>query len=602
MELIRNFSIIAHIDHGKSTLADCLIRRCGGLSDREMSEQVLDSMDLERERGITIKAQTATLSYRAGDGRDYMLNLIDTPGHVDFAYEVSRSLAACEGALLVVDAAQGVEAQTVANCATAVGLGLEVIPVLNKVDLDAADPARVAHEITDIVGIDAGAALRVSAKERTGIGELLEQVVAGIPPPTGEVDAPLQALVSDSWFDRYAGVVILLRVFNGRLAKRDRIRLMASRAEFEVSEIGVFTPKATPRDHLSAGEVGYVIAGIKDIRHAKIGDTVTLAATPGIAPLPGFSEAKPQVFASVFPVEANEFGFLRDAVEKLRLNDAAFSFEPEMSPAFGSGFRCGFLGLLHMDIVQERLVREHGVDTVLAAPSVAHEVVRTDGSVSIVTNPGELPSPPELREIREPIARMVVLGPRDSLGKVITLCTRANARQLSIDYSDRHALSAWEIPMGEIVGGFVDDLKSATRGYASMEYELVGYRAAKIVRVDMLINGERADALSVLVHADKASEVGRALAERVRAAIPRQLFDVAVQAVIGGKIIARETVKALRKNVVAKCYGGDVTRKRKLIEKQKKGKRRMRRLGNVELPQEVFMVAMRGDVRGDRKG
>ncbi len=601
MEQIRNFSIIAHVDHGKSTLADCLIRLCGGLSDREMAAQVLDSMDLERERGITIKAQTATLDYRAVDGRDYVLNLIDTPGHVDFSYEVSRSLAACEGALLVVDASQGVEAQTIANCTTAVALDLAVIPVLNKIDLDSAEPERVAREIEEIVGIGTSDALRVSAKARTGITGLLERIVSDVPPPQGDESASLQALVSDSWFDRYAGVIMLVRLINGRMAKRDRIRLMASKAEFEVNEIGVFTPKATSRDELLAGEVGYVIAGIKDIQHARVGDTVTHAGIDHdhVAPLPGFTEAQPQVFASLFPTETNSYGLLRDGVEKLRLNDAAFSFEPEVSPAFGSGFRCGFLGLLHMEIVQERLEREFDVQSILASPSVAHEVVRKDGKVTLITNPADLPPPEDLVEIREPIARMSVLCPHDQLGRVMTLCTDSRASQISLDYADRQVLSTWEIPMSEIVSGFFDELKSATRGYASMEYDLMAYRPSKIVRVDMLINGERADALSTLVHVARATGVGRELAGRVTKAIPRQMFDVAVQAAIGGKIIARETVKALRKNVLAKCYGGDVTRKRKLIEKQKKGKKRMRRLGNVELPQEVFLAAMRGDPKGD---
>lgn len=595
MEFIRNFSIIAHIDHGKSTLADCLIRRCGGLSDREMAEQVLDNMDLERERGITIKAQTASLAYRAPDGSDYVLNLIDTPGHVDFSYEVSRSLAACEGALLVVDASQGVEAQTIANCTTAVGLDLTVIPVLNKIDLDAADPDRVAREIEDIIGIDATGAIEVSAKRRSGIEELLERIVSDVPPPRGSVDAPLQALVSDSWFDRYAGVVILVRLVNGRLSRRDRIRLLSTGAELEVGEIGVFTPKATPREELLAGEVGYVIAGIKEIRHARVGDTLVHAGAQGAAAaaLPGFSEARPQVFASVYPAEVSAYGQLRTAVEKLRLNDAAFSFEPEVSPAFGSGFRCGFLGLLHMEIVQERLEREFGVDSILASPSVGHEVVRKDGTAMVVTSATDLPPPEDVSEIREPIASMMVLCPHDQIGRVIELCTRSRARQVSVEYGDRQVLSTWEIPMSEIIGGFVDDLKSATRGYGSMEYELARYEPSKIVRVDLLINGERADALSVLTRAAGAAAVGRGIAERVSKAIPRQMFDVAVQAAIGGKIIARETVKALRKNVLAKCYGGDVTRKRKLIEKQKKGKKRMRRLGNVELPQEAFLAAMR---------
>ena len=595
MRLIRNFSIIAHIDHGKSTLADCLIRHCGGLSDREMAEQVLDNMDLERERGITIKAQTASLSYCARDGNDYTLNLIDTPGHVDFSYEVSRSLAACEGALLVVDASQGVQAQTIANCTTAVALDLEIIPVLNKIDLDVADPERASREIADLIGIDVSDALHVSAKTRVGIEALLEGVVARIPPPKGDMDAPLKALVSDSWYDRYAGVVILVRLVNGRLGRRDRIRLMASGEEFDIVEIGVFTPKAARRDELLAGEVGYVIAGIKDIQHARVGDTVTLAGNPASSSLPGFNAARPQVFASIFPVETNEYSLLRGAVEKLRLNDAAFSFEPEVSPAFGSGFRCGFLGLLHMEIVQERLEREFAAPSILAAPSVAHEVLRRDGTVLLVTNPIDLPSPEEIAEIREPIARMTVLCPQDCLGRVIELCTRSRARQVSVDYSGRQVLSTWEIPIGEIITGFFDELKSLTRGYASMEYDLLAYRASRIVRVDMLINGERADALSTLTYAEGAAAVGRQLAARVRKKIPRQMFDVAVQAVVGGKIIARETVKALRKNVLAKCYGGDVTRKRKLIEKQKKGKKRMRRLGNIDLPQEVFLAAMRGD-------
>ena len=593
---IRNFSIIAHIDHGKSTLADRFIQMCGGLEAREMAEQVLDSMELERERGITIKAQTAALQYKARNGETYLLNLIDTPGHVDFSYEVSRSLAACEGAVLVVDASQGVEAQTVANCYTAIEKGVEVIPVLNKIDLPSADPARAIQEIEDVIGIAAKDAILASAKTGENVDEILETVIRRVPPPKGNADAPLKALIIDSWFDNYVGVVMLVRVVDGTLKPRERIHLMSTGADYLCDQVGVFTPKSRAKDGLSAGEVGFVTAGIKELRAAKVGDTLTHAARPAAVPLPGFKEVKPQVFAGLYPVEANEYEALRDALEKLHLNDASFHYEPETSQALGFGFRCGFLGLLHMDIVQERLEREYGMTLITTAPSVVYEVKLRDGAVQQVSNPSRLPPAETIEEFREPIMACRIFVPQEYVGPVITLCTEKRGVQTNMHYSARHVVVSYDLPLNEVVLDFFDRLKSITRGYGSLDYEFKEYRAADMVRLDILVNGERVDALSSMVHRDGAQRRGRELVERLRGLIPRQMFDVAVQAAIGGHIIARENVKALRKNVLAKCYGGDVTRKRKLLEKQKEGKKRMKQVGSVEIPQEAFLaVLQRGE-------
>ena len=592
MQHIRNFSIIAHIDHGKSTLADRIIQICGGLSDREMEAQVLDSMDLERERGITIKAQTAALEYRARDGALYRLNLIDTPGHVDFAYEVSRSLSACEGALLVVDASQGVEAQTVANCYTAIELGVEVVPVLNKIDLLSADPDNAIAEIEDVIGIDAQDAIRASAKTGEGVIDIIEAVITKIPPPSGSAAEPLQALIIDSWFDNYVGVVMLVRVFNGALKSRDKILLMANGSQHLVESVGVFTPKSRVREQLSAGEVGFIIAGIKELKAAKVGDTVTLLSRPAASPLPGFKEAQPQVFAGLFPVESNQYDALRDALEKLRLNDASLQYEPEVSSALGFGFRCGFLGLLHMEIVQERLEREYDMDLITTAPSVVYEVVLRDGNVIKVENPSKMPDPARIEEIREPIVTVKLYMPQDYVGSVITLAIQKRGVQLGMDYHGRQVMLTYELPLAEIVLDFFDKLKSVSRGYASMDYEFKEYRAADVVKVDMLINAEKVDALAVIAHRANSQHRGREVAAKMRELIPRQMFDVAIQAAIGSNIIARENVKALRKNVLAKCYGGDISRKRKLLEKQKAGKKRMKQVGSVEIPQEAFLAIL----------
>jgi len=592
MEHIRNFSIIAHIDHGKSTLADRIIQLCGGLSEREMEAQVLDSMDLERERGITIKAQTAALSYKARDGKVYNLNLIDTPGHVDFSYEVSRSLSACEGALLVVDASQGVEAQTVANCYTALDLGVEVVPVLNKIDLPSADPDNAIGEIEEVIGIEAGNAVRCSAKTGLGVEDVLESIVAHVPPPKGEPDAPLQALIIDSWFDNYVGVVMLVRIVNGTLRPKDKITLMATGAQFLTESIGVFAPKSQPRESLSAGQVGFVIAGIKELKAARVGDTITLAAKPAPQALPGFKEVQPQVFAGLFPVEANQYDALRDSLEKLKLNDAALMYEPEVSQALGFGFRCGFLGLLHMEIVQERLEREFDMDLITTAPTVIYEVVQRDGSIIMVDNPSKMPEPAKIEEIREPIVTVNLYMPQEYVGSVITLCTQKRGVQTNMTYHGKQVMLTYEMPMAEIVLDFFDKLKSTSRGYASMDYEFKEYRAADVVKVDMLINGEKVDALAIIVHRANSQYRGRAVAAKMRELIPRQMFDVAIQAAVGANIIARENVKAMRKNVLAKCYGGDISRKRKLLEKQKAGKKRMKQVGSVEVPQEAFLAIL----------
>ncbi len=589
---IRNFSIIAHIDHGKSTLADRLIQRCGGLAEREIREQVLDSMDLERERGITIKAQTAALHYQARDGQRYQLNLIDTPGHVDFSYEVSRSLSACEGALLVVDASQGVEAQTVANCYTAIELGVEVLPVLNKMDLPQANPEAARAEVEDVIGIDASDAILCSAKTGMGIDDILERIVSKVPPPSGDAAAPLQALVIDSWFDNYVGVVILVRVVNGTLRPRDKLLLMATGAVHLCEQVGVFTPKSQIRPHLAAGEVGFVIAGIKELRDAHVGDTLTSLPRAAEAALAGFKEVKPQVFAGLFPVEANQYESLRDALTKLQLNDSALKFEPEVSQALGFGFRCGFLGLLHMDIVQERLEREYDMDLITTAPSVVYEVLLNDRTVLQVENPSKMPEPAKIEEIREPIVTVIIFVPQEYVGSVITLCIGKRGVQTNMAYHGRQVHLTYELPLAEIVLDFFDRLKSVSRGYASMDYEFREYRAADVVKVDILINGERVDALSVIVHRANSAYRGRELASKMRELIPRQMFDVAIQAAIGANIIARENVKALRKNVLAKCYGGDITRKKKLLEKQKAGKKRMKQVGSVEIPQEAFLAIL----------
>ncbi len=595
MDHIRNFSIIAHIDHGKSTLADRIIQLCGGLSEREMEAQVLDSMDIERERGITIKAQTAALHYKARDGRIFNLNLIDTPGHVDFSYEVSRSLSACEGALLVVDASQGVEAQTVANCYTAIEQGVEVVPVLNKIDLPAADPDRAREEIEDVIGIDATDAILASAKTGLGVGDILEAIIARIPAPKGDPTAPLKALIIDSWFDNYVGVVMLVRVVDGTLRPKDKILLMSTDSQYLCEQVGVFTPKSQSRSALSAGEVGFIIAGIKELKAAKVGDTITLADRRAAEPLPGFKEIKPQVFAGLYPVEANQYDALREALEKLKLNDASLHYEPEVSQALGFGFRCGFLGLLHMEIVQERLEREYDMDLITTAPTVVYEVLMRDGSVLSVENPSKLPDPSKIEEIREPIITTTVFVPQDYLGAVITLCEQKRGTQVNLQYHGRQVMLTYDMPMAEVVMDFFDKLKSVSRGYASLDYEFKEYRSADVVKLDILINGDRVDALSVIVHRANAQYRGRELAAKMRELIPRQMYDVAIQAAIGSTIIARENIKALRKNVLAKCYGGDITRKRKLLEKQKAGKKRMKQVGSVEIPQEAFLAVLRVD-------
>ncbi|MGZ5091411.1 MAG: translation elongation factor 4 [Burkholderiales bacterium] len=592
MQHIRNFSIIAHIDHGKSTLADRIIQMCGGLSDREMEAQVLDSMDLERERGITIKAQTAALTYTARDGRTYQLNLIDTPGHVDFSYEVSRSLAACEGAVLVVDASQGVEAQTVANCYTAIEQGVEVVPALNKMDLPQADPARVIAEIEDIIGIPAQDAIKVSAKTGEGVTDILEAVIARIPAPTGDVDKPLKALIIDSWFDNYVGVVMLVRVVDGLLRPKDRIQFMSTGTSYLCEQVGVFTPKSRAKDSLSAGEVGFVVAGIKELKAAQVGDTLTRADDPATEALPGFKEIKPQVFAGLYPVDSNEYDALRDALEKLHLNDSSLRFEPESSQALGFGFRCGFLGLLHMDIVQERLEREYGMALITTAPTVVYQVALNDGTVMEIENPSKLPDLSKVEEVREPIITASILVPQDYVGSVITLCMQKRGTQKNMQYMGRQVMLTYELPLNEVVMDFFDRLKSVSRGYASLDYDFLEYRAGDLVKLDILINGEKVDALSLIVHRENAQYRGRDIAAKMRQLIPRQMFDIAVQAAIGAHVIARETVKALRKNVLAKCYGGDITRKKKLLEKQKAGKKRMKQVGSVEIPQEAFLAIL----------
>ncbi len=598
MNHIRNFSIIAHIDHGKSTLADRLIQRCGGLAEREMEAQVLDSMDIEKERGITIKAQTAALQYKARDGQIYNLNLIDTPGHVDFSYEVSRSLSACEGALLVVDASQGVEAQTVANCYTALDLGVEVVPVLNKMDLPNADPDNAKAEVEDVIGIDATDAIPCSAKTGMGIDEILEAIVAKVPAPRGTADGPLRAMIIDSWFDSYVGVVMLVRVVDGRLLKGERIKMMASGAVYNADNLGVFTPANEPRNSLDAGQVGYIIAGIKELQAAKVGDTITLEkklpnnAGPAAEALPGFKEIQPQVFAGLYPTEASEYDSLRDALEKLKLNDASLHYEPEVSQALGFGFRCGFLGLLHMEIVQERLEREFDQDLITTAPSVVYQVVKADGEVIMVENPSKMPDQGRLEEIREPIVTVHLYMPQDYVGPVMTLANQKRGVQMNMAYHGRQVMLTYEMPLGEIVLDFFDKLKSVSRGYASMDYEFKEYRASDVVKVDILLNGEKVDALSIIVHRSQSQYRGRAVVAKMREIISRQMYDVAIQAAIGANIIARETIKALRKNVLAKCYGGDISRKRKLLEKQKAGKKRMKQIGSVEVPQEAFLAIL----------
>ncbi|MFO7275652.1 MAG: translation elongation factor 4 [Pseudomonadota bacterium] len=592
MRHIRNFSIIAHVDHGKSTLADRLIQLCGGLEAREMQDQVLDSMELERERGITIKAQSVTLYYTARDGERYQLNMIDTPGHVDFSYEVSRSLAACDGALLVVDASQGVEAQSVANCYTAIEQGLEVVPVINKIDLPSADPERVIREIEEIIGIEAKDAVRVSAKTGENVPELLETLIRRIPPPKGDPDAPLQALIIDSWFDNYVGVVSLVRVVNGSLKVGDKIRVMSTGRTYNVDRLGRFTPKSVAERELATGDVGFVIAGIKEIDGAPVGDTITHERRPCESPLPGFKQIKPRVFAGLFPVNSEDYESFRDALAKLRLNDSALHYEPEVSGALGFGFRCGFLGLLHMDIVQERLEREYHLDLVTSAPTVVYEVVRTDGSVAYVDNPAKLPPQNEIEEIREPIIIANILVPPDHVGAVLKLCNEKRGVQKKMQYLGTQVSLQYELPLAEVVLDFFDRLKSVSRGFASFDYEFSHFQKAPLVKLDVLINGDRVDALSIIVHRENAYQRGRELVDKMQELIPRQMFEVAVQAAIGSQIIARATVKPLRKNVLAKCYGGDVTRKRKLLEKQKEGKKRMKQLGQVEIPQEAFLAVL----------
>ena len=600
MDLIRNFSIIAHIDHGKSTLADRIIQLCGGLSDREMEAQVLDSMDIERERGITIKAQTAALTYKSKDGKTYNINLIDTPGHVDFSYEVSRSLSACEGALLVVDASQGVEAQTVANCYMALELGVEVVPVLNKIDLPQADPERAKKEIEDVIGIDASDAVTCSAKTGLGVQDVIEEMIALVPPPKGNAADPLQALIIDSWFDNYVGVVMLVRVVNGTLKPKEKITLMANGSSHLVEHVGVFSPKSVDRPELSAGQVGFVIAGIKELKAAKVGDTVThtpgqQGRVPATEPLPGFKEVKPQVFAGLYPVESSEYDQLRESLEKLQLNDASLLYEPEVSQALGFGFRCGFLGLLHMEIVQERLERQYGMNLITTAPTVVYQVEQSDGTILSVDNPSKMPEASKIKTLLEPIVTVNLYMPQEYVGSIITLCVGKRGIQMDMNYLGRQVKLTYELPMAEIVLDFFDKMKSISRGYASMDYEFKEYRPADVVKVDILINSERVDALSVIVHRSNSQHRGREVVAKMRGIIPRQMFDVAIQAAIGSNIVARENVKALRKNVLAKCYGGDISRKRKLLEKQKEGKKRMKQVGNVEIPQEAFLAILQVD-------
>ena len=600
MDLIRNFSIIAHIDHGKSTLADRIIQLCGGLSDREMEAQVLDSMDIERERGITIKAQTAALTYKSKDGKTYNINLIDTPGHVDFSYEVSRSLSACEGALLVVDASQGVEAQTVANCYMALELGVEVVPVLNKIDLPQADPERAKKEIEDVIGIDASEAVTCSAKTGLGVQDVIEEMIARVPPPKGNAADPLQALIIDSWFDNYVGVVMLVRVVNGTLKPKEKITLMANGSSHLVEHVGVFSPKSVDRPELSAGQVGFVIAGIKELKAAKVGDTVThtpgqQGRVPATEPLPGFKEVKPQVFAGLYPVESSEYDQLRESLEKLQLNDASLLYEPEVSQALGFGFRCGFLGLLHMEIVQERLERQYGMNLITTAPTVVYQVEQSDGTILSVDNPSKMPEASKINTILEPIVTVNLYMPQEYVGAIITLCVGKRGIQMDMNYLGRQVKLTYELPMAEIVLDFFDKMKSISRGYASMDYEFKEYRPADVVKVDILINSERVDALSVIVHRSNSQHRGREVVAKMRGIIPRQMFDVAIQAAIGSNIVARENVKALPKNVLAKCYGGDISRKRKLLEKQKEGKKRMKQVGNVEIPQEAFLAILQVD-------
>jgi GTP-binding protein LepA len=595
---IRNFSIIAHIDHGKSTLADRIIQMCGGLTNREMSSQVLDSMDLEKERGITIKAQSVSLDFKSKDGQTYLLNFIDTPGHVDFSYEVSRSLQACEGALLVVDASQGVEAQSVANCYTAIELGLEVVPVLNKIDLPAADPDRAAKQIEDVIGVEAHDAPRISAKTGQGMEDMLEHLVRRIPPPKGDPEAPLQALIIDSWFDSYVGVVVLVRIMQGRIRKGEKMKIMSTDRSYLVDHVGVFTPKRLDKNELSAGHVGFIIAGIKEIDSARVGDTITLHDRPATESLPGFKRIKPRVFAGMFPIEADDYNAFRDALEKLTLNDSSLQFEPENSTALGFGFRIGFLGMLHMEIVQERLEREYDLNLLTTAPTVVYELLTTTGQVIEIHNPADLPEPNLIQEIREPIITAKILLPQEYIGSVITLCIEKRGVQRNMQYLGTQASLTYEMPLSEVVMDFFDKLKSVSRGYASFEYELKCFQAADLVKVDILVNGEKVDALSMIIHADVAVRRGRDIAEKMRELIPRQMFDIAIQAAIGRQIIARTTVKALSKNVLAKCYGGDATRKKKLLEKQKKGKKRMKQFGKVEIPQDAFLAVLKVDSSG----
>ncbi|MDP3560412.1 MAG: translation elongation factor 4 [Legionellaceae bacterium] len=592
---IRNFSIIAHIDHGKSTLADRFIQRCGGLSAREMTAQVLDSMDIERERGITIKAQSVSLHYKALDGKTYLLNFIDTPGHVDFSYEVSRSLAACEGALLVVDAAQGVEAQTLAVCYMAIEQELEVLPVLNKIDLPQAEPDRVIAEIEDIIGIDAQDAIRVSAKTGIGIDDVLEALVQHIPPPQGDPEATLQALIIDSWFDSYLGVVSLVRVVNGKIRKGDKIRVMSTTRSHEVDQVGIFTPKRTPTEVLSAGEVGYIVAGIKDIHGAPVGDTLTAEKNPALDALPGFQRVKPQVYAGLFPVNAEEFEDFREALAKLSINDASLFYEPESSDALGFGFRCGFLGMLHMEIIQERLEREYQLNLISTAPTVVYKIISTKQETLLIDNPSRLPALSQVEEMQEPIARANILVPKDYVGGIMTLCVERRGTQIHLGYSGRQVSLTYDLPMSEVVSDFFDRIKSVSRGYASLDYNFVRFEPADLVKMDVLINGDKVDALASIVHRESAYQRGKMLVEKMKDIIPRQMFDVAIQAALGNQVIARQTVKALRKNVTAKCYGGDISRKRKLLEKQKEGKKRMKQFGRVEIPQEAFMAVFRTD-------
>lgn len=592
---IRNFSIIAHIDHGKSTLADRFIQVCGGLSEREMSEQVLDSMDIEQERGITIKAQAVSLDYTSRSGEVYHLNFIDTPGHVDFSYEVSRSLSACEGALLVVDASQGVEAQSVANCYTAIEQDLEVLTVLNKIDLPAADPDRVVDEIEEVIGVEAHDAVHVSAKTGVGVEDVLEQIVTRIPPPVGDNTAPAKALIIDSWFDNFVGVITLVRMVEGEIPRRSKIQIMSTGRTFQADQVGVFTPKRKPLDSLKAGEVGFIIAGIKEIEAARVGDTITLASAPAAEPLPGFKEVQPRVFAGMYPIDADDYEAFREALQKLRLNDAALHFEPETSTALGFGFRCGFLGMLHMEIVQERLEREYNLDLITTAPTVVYEIVGTKGEITYIHNPSGLPTVNNIAEIREPIIQANILLPQEFVGDVIKLCVEKRGVQINMQYLGRQVSLAYELPLSEVVLDFFDRLKSVSKGYASFDYEFKRFQASNLVKVDILINGEKVDALASIIHKDRSQSRGRELAEKMKEIIPRQMFEVAVQAAIGSHIIARSSIKALRKNVTAKCYGGDVSRKRKLLEKQKAGKRRMKQVGRVEIPQEAFLAVLQVD-------